>query len=721
MSAIPANPFPTSDGAALAQALDILHTHIPAFNRPAGTQLTPSQTLARQLVPQAFAKLQALADSPLPSIALRACQTILHFASPTRIPLRRRTHPGAPLRGPGRERECGPERKRGRHPAVHTDSAAGPSPAQTGSPSAPATPQPPAVHSSRSENGDPRSKLPPFAPTLETATRPIPQRSETPPSIPRVRVFATTILLILSLLLLLRLVFLWALPPFLSPSTTIRPDATPPAAFPSCPSSPTPPELPPESPPEPPPEPSLPERTRPASEPGITGVIPGVIPGLFPGVIPGLPLGRNCRTILSDTHLPRGPPMYDKVLILSATAGAGHVRAAQAIEKAFALCGGAREVRHVDTLQYTNPLFRKFYADAYLSMCKRAPMVMGWLYDHMDTPFVDHKLARAFNKLNTGPFVDFLQDYRPDICICTHFLPSEIIAFLKAKRRVSCPLAIVVTDLDAHGMWLARDCDHYFLAMEETAEHLKALGVPPERLSITGIPIDPVFAEPKDRRSMRLKLGLAPDRTTILVTLGGFSVFPIENLVTVLARIQHPVQIVTICGHNTELQAKLTELAPGIAGSHPVHVVGFTTAMDEYMAAADILVGKPGGLTTSEALARGLILCIVNPIPGQEERNSDHLLEENAAIRCNNLPALPWKIDRLLDDPARMALIRANVARLAHPNSAQLIVQRLVDLRDDLEHQTRDNTRGRPLKRRFLHAMATSRRALRGKRRPVRT
>src|SRR5206468_10601077 len=107
-------------------------------------------------------------------------------------------------------------------------------------------------------------------------------------------------------------------------------------------------------------------------------------------------------------------------------------------------------------------------------------------------------------------------------------------------------------------------------------------------------------------------------------------------------------------------------------------VVGYTTAIDENMAAADLLVGKPGGLTTSEALAKGLVLVIVNPIPGQEERNADHLLEEGVAIRCNNLPALAYKIDRLLDDPARLASMRENVQRLARPNAARDVVAALI-------------------------------------------
>ena len=135
-----------------------------------------------------------------------------------------------------------------------------------------------------------------------------------------------------------------------------------------------------------------------------------------------------------------------------------------------------------------------------------------------------------------------------------------------------------------------------------------------------------------------------------------------------------------ICGRSEALKRRLDELA-GARPSHlspALHVVGYTTEMDEYMAGADLLVGKPGGLTSSEALARGLALVIVRPIPGQEERNADHLLEAGAATRCNNLPALPWKIDRLLDDPERLAAMRANARRLARPHAARDIAAALV-------------------------------------------
>jgi processive 1,2-diacylglycerol beta-glucosyltransferase len=373
--------------------------------------------------------------------------------------------------------------------------------------------------------------------------------------------------------------------------------------------------------------------------------------------------------------------MLERVLVLSASAGAGHVRAAQAIERAFAAAGAAREVRHVDALEHTTALLRRVYARTYLDLVNRAPELLGWLYDYLDTPWQGQRRRLALDRLNTRRFVKLLESYQPEWTVCTHFLPAEIIAWLRREARLRTRHAIVVTDFDVHAMWLTREVDRYFVALDETRAHLERLGIPGVKIRVTGIPIDPVFAAPKDRQAMRRAHDLDPDRTTLLVSAGGFGVGPVEHLARALLELRRPVQAVVVCGRSVELKARLDGLAAGVAADHPVrlHVVGYTTAMDEYMAAADLLVGKPGGLTTSEALARGLVMVIVNPIPGQEERNADHLLEEGAAIRCNNLPVLADKIERLLADPARLAAMRASVGRLARPRATHDVVAALLE------------------------------------------
>ncbi len=375
---------------------------------------------------------------------------------------------------------------------------------------------------------------------------------------------------------------------------------------------------------------------------------------------------------------------FKKVLLLSASAGAGHVRAAQAIERALIDLDAAEEVSHIDALDYTNKLFRNLYTKAYLDLINTTPDLFGWLYDRLDKPWKSDRLLLAFDKLNTRPLVRLLREYRPEILICTHFLPSEIISLLKARERLAFRQAIVVTDFDAHAMWLCNHYEHYFVALDETRAYLTTLGIPAEKVSVTGIPIDPVFAQAKDKRAMRDKHELKQDRATILVSAGGLGVGPIDTLISSLLQLQNKAQVIAICGRNQELKGRLDQIAARLAPDNPValKVVGYTMEMDELMAASDLVLGKPGGLTTSEALAKGLVFVVVNPIPGQEERNADHLLEAGAAIRCNNLPVLAHKIDLLLDDPARFAAMQANARRLARPRAAYEIVNKLLELRE---------------------------------------
>ena len=370
------------------------------------------------------------------------------------------------------------------------------------------------------------------------------------------------------------------------------------------------------------------------------------------------------------------PKQFKRVLILSASAGAGHMRAADALVKAFTLEQAAGEVKHVDALTLTNPLFRTLYAKAYLKLVGAAPDVLGWIYKRLDKPWKEDPLQKAFNKLNTVPLVKMLESFQPDMAICTHFLPAEIILRLNRKRRIKCPVAVTVTDLDAHAMWLMRNVDTYFVAMEETRVYMAALGVEAGRVHVTGIPIDPAFSEPIGREAAAKVQGLDPKLPTILISAGGFGVGNVELLVQEMAKLQHAAQIVAICGRNEKLKASMEKTVAGLPhGAAKIHVIGFTDQMHNYMAAADILLGKPGGLTMSEALTRGLVFVIVTPIPGQEERNSDHLLEEGCAIRCNNIPALAYKVDRLLSDPARLATMKANALRLAKPHAARDIVR----------------------------------------------
>jgi processive 1,2-diacylglycerol beta-glucosyltransferase len=284
------------------------------------------------------------------------------------------------------------------------------------------------------------------------------------------------------------------------------------------------------------------------------------------------------------------------------------------------------------------------------------------------------------DRLNTWPLVKFIRQFDPHLTVCTHFMPAGIISHLLESKQLRTHLAVVVTDFDCHAMWLSRTFHRYFVAIDEAKAHLEALGLPGHRITISGIPIDPLFCTRIDRARARERYGLNPDKTTLLVSAGALGVGSTEHIVAQFKNLRHDVQTVVVCGRAEDLQRRVRDLVRE-EGSR-FHVLGYSDRMFELMQMADLFIGKPGGMTAAEALASGLPMVIFSPIPGQEERNSDHLLEEGAAIKCNDLTTIPYKIDLLLDEPGRLSSMRQNALRIAKPAAARTIVETL--LRDDL-------------------------------------
>lgn len=388
-------------------------------------------------------------------------------------------------------------------------------------------------------------------------------------------------------------------------------------------------------------------------------------------------------TILAPVYVrpnPENNNMGKKVLILSASAGTGHVRAAEALEKAFRNESNVSEVVQFDALVFTNKLFRDFYSKLYIRMVQDAPTMLGWLYKTSDEPWKTDKMRLMLDRLNTKPLVKFISEFDPDITVCTHFLPAEIISDLISKRKLDARLSIVVTDLDMHSMWLSQMFHRYFVAMEETKVHLENLGLPSDRITVSGIPIDPLFSQPWDRAAIRSEKGMDPDLPLFLVSAGAMGVSPAEGVLEGLFRLRWPAQVVIVCGKNEELKARLEARTRAAAStSLRVHLIGYTTEMHKWMAAADLFIGKPGGLTTAEALAMGLPMVIVSPIPGQEERNSDHLLEMGVAIKCNEFTTLAFKISQLFENPSVLERMRQQARQSAHPYAARDIAQLLLN------------------------------------------
>jgi processive 1,2-diacylglycerol beta-glucosyltransferase len=367
-----------------------------------------------------------------------------------------------------------------------------------------------------------------------------------------------------------------------------------------------------------------------------------------------------------------------RVLIMSVSAGMGHIKAAAALEKTFATDDSVVEVINNDALQYTNKLFRDFYSTFYASLVKSAPNFLGWWYKTSDEPWRTDAMRHMIDRLNTKPLVRFIRDFDPHIIVCTHFMPAGIISHLIATKKLQAQLSIVVTDFDFHAMWLSRAFHRYFVAIDETKAYLQMLGMPTDRITVSGIPIDPVFCNPVNRTQECVQLGLDPTKPILLLSAGALGVSPTEFILEQLLLLSHPVQILVVCGRNEELKRRVEHRVQSLH-NREIRVFGYTDEMHRLMKTSDLFIGKPGGLTTAEAVASGLPMCVLNPIPGQEERNCDHLLEEGIAIKCNDLITLPFKVSKLLDDPATMAQMRLRALGFAKPNAAQTVVRTLIE------------------------------------------
>lgn len=374
--------------------------------------------------------------------------------------------------------------------------------------------------------------------------------------------------------------------------------------------------------------------------------------------------------------------MVRRVLILSASIGTGHVKAAEALLKAFRQQDEAVEVRHEDALSFANTAYRKVIQTSYVELANKAPQILGFIYNYADAAWTTQEHGLAIQRWNSERLISLVKAYRPDAVLCTHMLPADMTSWLICQGRIKTQHAIVITDFDINPMWLSHHYARYFVAIEEAREHLVQLGYLREKIQVTGIPIDPVFGQQKDKRQLRSRMGLDQEQTTALLTVGGLGMGPLESILYALRHMKSRMQIIAVCGANEQLKKKVDEISRDLSSTNGNRIitVGYVDDMDRYMSASDLIIGKAGGLTSSEALSKGLAMVIVNPVPGQEERNADHLLEEGVAIRCNNLPALAYKVDRLLENPARLASMQRNALAMARPWAAARIAREVTAL-----------------------------------------
>lgn len=364
-----------------------------------------------------------------------------------------------------------------------------------------------------------------------------------------------------------------------------------------------------------------------------------------------------------------------KLVILSVSAGVGHLRAAQALEAWATLEKSSWEVIHLDLMTMVPSLFRKIYSDLYVAMVRSLPEMWGHLYAMSDkdkTNRVTRALRRELQRLGTLQFMRYLEAMQADRIICTHFLPAELISDALRKKKLNIPVWVVVTDYDVHRLWVYPHLTGYFAASDEVAYRMEKRGIPGETVRVTGIPIAPAFAQQYLRAECAAELGLNPKLPIILFMSGGIGIGGMEKTIDEVAQAHQEVQIVALAGRNEQLRQNLEALAR----KFPERLVAlpFTSTIERLMGCADFAVTKPGGLTTAECLAMGLPMVVISPIPGQEERNADFLLEQGAAVKALDGAGVIYKIQQLLQEKDKLEALRVNAKRLGKPHAARDIL-----------------------------------------------
>ncbi len=356
-------------------------------------------------------------------------------------------------------------------------------------------------------------------------------------------------------------------------------------------------------------------------------------------------------------------------MILSAGVGSGHNSAAAAVQQACSARADIAEVQALDVLQVSSALYRDVLGKGYFVLVEGLPWLVDWGYDVSDPPFRRRGPFDSWTRANVLPVIRAIKRFRPTAIVCTHFLPAQMLASLLLRGVIDARTAVVTTDYDFQGLWLTSAFHALFVAREEGKVELMALGLPPDRVAATGIPIaaKPNVAPARD----------ANEPPMLLISAGAKGGDYAVAVVRQTLHMRSPFTATVVCGHNDALRQRIEQLVAPAGNRY--RVLGFTAKMPQLLRRADLFVGKPGGLSASECMAAGLPMVLVNPIPGQEVRNGDYLMEQGAAVRCNTTATIGWKIDQVLREPGRLQRMQAAARRTGRPDAAADVLTGLLD------------------------------------------
>jgi processive 1,2-diacylglycerol beta-glucosyltransferase len=372
-----------------------------------------------------------------------------------------------------------------------------------------------------------------------------------------------------------------------------------------------------------------------------------------------------------------------RFLLMHITSHTGHHRASCAIERAVATLDPRASVTAIDASQYSSRFVRWAISETYTSLIRHQPDIWEYLYDN---PGV-HRRVQYFRGLlhryQAAKLEGLLKTVRPDAIACTQAYPCGMVADFKKHHGLTVPLVGVLTDYAPHLYWFHDTVDVYVVPSEQVKQRFIERGVPASRVRVLGIPIDLSFAEPVSREATARRFGLDSTRPVILVMGGGGGFGNLREIVLNLDTLLYPCQFVIVAGRNRALLHWLRSHR----FRHRVVSLGYTDAVPALMGLATLLVSKPGGLTTSEALAKSLPLVIVNPIPGQESYNARFLLSQGAAVQAGSPVTVRQTVRDLLDNPDQLQALRRRSAALSHPSAALDVARLLTELADPAQHE----------------------------------
>lgn len=355
-----------------------------------------------------------------------------------------------------------------------------------------------------------------------------------------------------------------------------------------------------------------------------------------------------------------------KIIVVYATAGAGHQKAAEAIYGCLKERYSQVEVKLVDIIDKATCFYKLDYSSGYNFLIRHAKFAWSicfWFTQFKLFRVFTRPIAKALNYLNTKQFSKFLIAENPDFVISTHFLASEITAALKKSKKIKSKLITVITDFGVHSFWLSKGTDYYVVASTFTENLLIKEGINTEKIKVFGIPVDSKFTKQYQRSILRQKLNLDVNKFTLLVMTGSFGIGPIEDIVELL---KDYVQILVVCANNKKLFSKLyNKNYPG------VRAFGFVDNVNELMAVTDVIVTKPGGLSICELLSMELVPIFICAIPGQETLNIRALQDLGVGLCANSAQEIKKIVLDFKDNPDKLSFRKQMIRRIKKPFAAE--------------------------------------------------